>query len=71
MQRVICRYRREAAARSLTHADLRTLFLGAAEGAGLPLVADRQAVVLGPPLPQGATSEIGRASCRERVLTSV
>ena len=60
MQRMICRYRRDASVNALSHADLRSIFFDAAKMAGLPIGDDRRAIIMGPPLPPGATSEAER-----------
>lgn len=57
MQRIVCRYRREADAVALSFADVRVMLQTAAREAGLPLADDRRALQFGPPLPTGATSE--------------
>lgn len=57
MQRIIIRYQRESSASALSHGDLRAVFLGALELAGLAVEDGRRPVLLGPPLPPGATSE--------------
>ena len=57
MQRVACRYRRGASASSLNHGEMRALWLAATQSALLPISDSRRAVLLGPPLPAGATSE--------------
>ncbi|HEX2951340.1 MAG TPA: TIGR03936 family radical SAM-associated protein [Armatimonadota bacterium] len=57
MQRIVFRYRRDALASTLSHNDLRTMFLNAAQLAGLPIDEERRPITMGPPLPPGATSE--------------
>ena len=60
MQRIVCRYRRDSSTSALSHADLRALFERAAGLAGVLLSEERRTVVMGPPLPPGATSEAER-----------
>ena len=60
MQRIVCRYRRDSSSSALSHSDLRALFERAAELAEIPLSEERRTVVMGPPLPPGATSEAER-----------
>lgn len=60
MQRIVCRYRRDSSTGSLSHADLRALFQRTTELAMLPMEEERRAIILGPPLPPGATSEAER-----------
>lgn len=57
MQRIIFRYRKEAAANALSHSELRATFLDAAEQAKLPLGDGRRVICMGPPLQPGATSD--------------
>jgi len=57
MQRVICRYRKDIDASALSFAEVRAALQTAAREAGLPLNDERRAVLMGPPLPPGATSE--------------
>jgi radical SAM-linked protein len=59
MQRIFCRFRKDATAGTLAHSDLRTILRQAAEVAGLPLAGGR-AVQVGPALPPGATSDAER-----------
>jgi len=60
MQRIVCRYRREIDASALSFAEVRETLHAAARDAGLPLAEERRAVLMGPPLPPGATSEAER-----------
>jgi len=60
MQRIVCRYRRDNDAIALSFAEMREALQAAARDAGLPLAEDRRAVLMGPPLPPGATSEVER-----------
>ncbi|MHB9130273.1 MAG: TIGR03936 family radical SAM-associated protein [Armatimonadota bacterium] len=60
MQRIICRYRRDVMVCALSHAEVRHLLLSAVETAGLPVGDGRRVLVMGPPLPTGATSEAER-----------
>ncbi len=60
MQRIVCRYRRDSSTSALSQSDLRALFERAAELAEIPLSEERRTVVMGPPLPPGATSEAER-----------
>jgi radical SAM-linked protein len=57
MQRIVCRYRKEIDAGALSFAEVRKALQAAARDAGLPLADDRRGVVMGPPLPPGATSD--------------
>ena len=59
MQRIICRYRKDATAGPLGSGDLRALFRQAAEQAGLP-VSEGRGILLGPPLPPEVTSDAER-----------
>ncbi|HOS43240.1 MAG TPA: DUF2344 domain-containing protein [Armatimonadota bacterium] len=59
MQRIVCRYRMEAAAGSPGQSELRAHFRGAADAAGLAL-SDGRGVLLGPALPPDATSDAER-----------
>jgi len=60
MQRIVCRYRRDSSTSIVSQSVLRALFERAAELAGVPLDRERRTVVMGPPLPPGATSEAER-----------
>ncbi len=60
MQRIVCRYCRDCSTSALSHPDLRVLFEQAAELAGIPLSEERRTIMMGPPLPSGATSEAER-----------
>ena len=57
MQHVAGRYGRDANVGGMNQADVRGLFLAASQQAHLPISDARRGVVLGPPLPAGATSE--------------
>jgi radical SAM-linked protein len=59
MQRIVCRYRKDASASPLGPSDLRTAFRQAAELAGLP-VSDGRGILLGPALPAEVTSDAER-----------
>lgn len=60
MQRIVCRYSRDSSTSALHQPDLRALFMRAAELARISLSEERRAVVMGPSLPPGATSEAER-----------
>ncbi len=60
---MVCRYRRDAAAMAMSHAEVRAAWQTAVQAAGLPVSADKRAIVMGPPLPAGATSEDERVLC--------
>lgn len=62
MQRIIFRYRKDTLPGEISHGDLRGIFLNAVEAAGLPSEEGRRTVVMGPPLPPGATSEAEQAA---------
>lgn len=57
MQRIVCRYRRDIDAVALSFAEVRAVLQQAARDAGLPLSEEKRALVFGPPLAPGATSE--------------
>ncbi len=57
MQRIVCRYRRDNSINTNNQQDLRSILIEAVMQAGLPLSEGRRGLVLGPPLPSGATSE--------------
>jgi radical SAM-linked protein len=59
MQRIVCRYRKDASAGPLGPGELRTLFRQAAEQAGLP-VSEGKGILLGPALPTEVTSDAER-----------
>ena len=57
MQRMVYRYQRDVSASMLNHNALRELFLLATQQSGLPVDEGARGILLGPPLPPGATSD--------------
>lgn len=57
MQRIKIRFQRNELSSALSHHELRELFLAAAQQAAIPLATGKRTLLMGPPLPAGATSE--------------
>lgn len=57
MQRIKIRYQRNELSNSLSHHDLRDIFLNAAQQAALLITVEKRSLLMGPPLPNDATSE--------------
>ncbi len=60
MQRIVCRYRREAALGALGQQELRRCFVEALDAAGVSVSESRRGMLFSAPLPPGASSEAER-----------